>query len=162
MNLVYALALASATLIATPVLADFGGGSSTTVKPAPTGRAVTESSFVQGERLSKIGRYAEAIPLLQAAVAEDSRNADALNALGFSYRKLGNHKLAFDYYRQALAVDPRHRGASEYLGELYLETGDLPRAEERLAWLGRLCPGGCEEKDDLAQAVAAYKKKAKP
>jgi tetratricopeptide (TPR) repeat protein len=59
-------------------------------------------------------------------------------------------------YQKALAINPDHRGANEYLGELYLKTGDLEKARERLSKLQNLCPGGCEEYDDLKKAVGAY------
>ena len=64
---------------------------------------------------------------------------------------------AFDYYRRALAIEPRHLGANEYLGELYLETGELAKAEERLRELAIACPSGCEERDELSEAIDAYK-----
>ena len=48
-------------------------------------------------------------------------------------------------------------GANEYLGELYLETGELKKAEGRLAELVAACPSGCEEREELAEAIEAYK-----
>ena len=69
----------------------------------------------------------------------------------------GRIETAFDYYREALAIEPRHLGANEYLGELYLETDDLERAEERLGELAAACPSGCEERTELAEAIRAYK-----
>jgi hypothetical protein len=58
---------------------------------------------------------------------------------------------------QALAVNPDHRGANEYLGEAYLEINDLPKAEERLAHLINVCGQSCKETQELSKAVAAYK-----
>jgi len=55
-----------------------------------------------------------------------------------------------------LAIDPEHRGANEYLGELYLQTNDLAKAKERLNKLDDICYFGCEEFDDLKSAIAAY------
>jgi tetratricopeptide (TPR) repeat protein len=69
--------------------------------------------------------YVGAIPLLRKSVAADSRNADAYNLLGFSHRKLGQIDAALAHYGKALTLEPEHRGANEYLGELYLELGDL-------------------------------------
>ncbi len=62
---------------------------------------------------------------------------------------------ALTYYTKALALDPDHKGAREYLGELYVETGQLDKAKEQLVVLTRLCPTGCEELEDLQKAIAA-------
>jgi len=59
--------------------------------------------------------------------------------LGYSYRKLGNTAKAFKHYRIALRINPKHGGANEYLEELYLETGQLANAVERLAVLDKAC-----------------------
>ena len=78
--------------------------------------------------------------------------------LGFANRKLGRFETAVDYYRKALAIEPRHLGANEYPGELYLETGRArkgARAPRRAR--GAACPSGCEERDELAEAIAAYR-----
>ena len=61
------------------------------------------------------------------------------------------------YYNQALKLEPTHRGALEYSGELYLMLGQLPQAESRLATLTKVCSGACEELDDLKAAVAKFK-----
>ena len=61
------------------------------------------------------------------------------------------------YYDEALRIDPQHRGALEYSGELYLMTGNLPKAEERLATLDKACTFSCEEYRDLKRAVERYK-----
>jgi len=85
---------------------------------------------------------------------------DLQNYLGFSYRKLGQLDAAFEHYRRALELNPRHRGAHEYAGEAYLMIGDLARAEEHLAALRRICLLPCEELGDLEREVAAYRKRA--
>ena len=64
---------------------------------------------------------------------------------------------ALKHYKIALRLAPRHRGANEYLGELYLALGQLKKAEERLAVLDRACLFGCEEYTELKEAIAAYK-----
>ncbi|MCH7937281.1 MAG: tetratricopeptide repeat protein [Proteobacteria bacterium] len=108
------------------------------------------------EKAVKAGNYNRAIELLQKVVAGDSQNADAWNYLGFSQRKLKKFDQALGAYRKALAIDPEHRGANEYLGELYLRTGNLAKAKERLKKLDDVCTFGCEEFDDLKQAIKAY------
>jgi tetratricopeptide (TPR) repeat protein len=88
-------------------------------------------------------------------LAEAHQHADVYNLLGFALRKSGDYKTALTYYKKALDFDPEHKGAHEYLGELYAETGQLAKAREHLAILVRLCPQGCEEREDLEKAIAA-------
>jgi len=87
--------------------------------------------------------------------AETHQHADIYNLLGFCLRKTGDYANALTYYKKALDFDPAHKGAHEYLGELYVETGQLPKAKEHLVILERLCPNGCEEREDLQKAVEA-------
>ena len=102
----------------------------------------------------------------KAAIAEltpmlvTHQHADVYNLMGFSLRKSGDRKQAYTFYGKALDFDPEHKGALEYLGELYVETGQLDKARENLALLKKLCPGGCEELADLEQAVASAPSKA--
>jgi Flp pilus assembly protein TadD len=89
------------------------------------------------------------------ALVDPSPRADVYNLMGFAYRKLGDFAAGLTYYRKALELDPHHRSALEYLGELYVETGETGKAREILARLEQLCPQGCEERDDLTKAIAA-------
>jgi tetratricopeptide (TPR) repeat protein len=100
--------------------------------------------------------YSRAIPLLKKSIREKGEYADALNQLGFAYRKSGNWKVGMEYYLKALALEPNHLGANEYLGELYLEEEDLPNAEKQLATLKKAC-GKCDEYEELAEAIDDYK-----
>lgn len=119
-----------------------------------------DPNYAAARQLVEDGKYAEAIPLLEQVVAKDAKNADALNYLGYSNRQLGNNEVALTHYQAALALEPRHRGANEYLGELYLTLGELAKAEERLKVLDDACFFGCEEYSELKNAIAAYKAKA--
>ena len=112
--------------------------------------------YKQAEDLIDDEEYAKAIPLLQKSIQEKGEYADALNLLGYSNRKLGDKTKAMTYYTKALNLEPKHLGANEYLGELYLEMGDLPKAQERLAILKSAC-GDCEEFDDLEDEIQDYK-----
>ena len=96
------------------------------------------------------GALAELTPMLQT-----HQHADVYNLMGFSLRKTGDRKQAYTFYRKALDFDPQHKGTLEYLGELYVETGQLDKAREHVAQLRQLCPGGCEELADLEKAIAA-------
>ena len=69
-------------------------------------------------------------------------------------------ELAFTHYRRALQLNPRHRGAHEYIGEAYLMTNDLPKAEQHLGALQEICLIPCEEYEDLKKAIADYRRKA--
>jgi Flp pilus assembly protein TadD len=99
-----------------------------------------------------------------AAIAElkrlgDYGSADWNNLMGYAHRKSSPPDLeaAERYYNDALRIDPKHRGALEYSGELYLMKGDLARAEERLKALDKACFLPCEEYTDLKKAVERYK-----
>ena len=71
--------------------------------------------------------------------------------------KSGDLDNAFTHYKQALALDPKHQGAHEYIGEAYLKTGNLAKAEEHLAALSKLCPTGCEALEDLAEEIEKFR-----
>ena len=91
--------------------------------------------------------------------ANDPANADWNNLMGYSLRKSGAANAAESerYYNEALRIDPKHKGALEYSGELYLMMGDLPKAEQRLAALDKACFLPCSEHKELKNAVAKYK-----
>jgi len=122
-----------------------------------TSRAPADPDVVRAEKAIKEKNWDTAIELLNKAVKRDPKNADILNLMGFTERNRGNLDAAFKYYEQALAINPRHRGAHEYIGEAYLMAGDLAKAEEHLAKLDKLCFFPCEEYSDLKAAVATYK-----
>jgi cytochrome c-type biogenesis protein CcmH/NrfG len=165
---VLALAAVSAMSLATiDAFAAGGGGSmpspsmprpdtSPSSKPKPKDQA-RETDFQKAEYLIKAEKYEDAIPLLQSVVADNPRDADAWNYLGFASRKLNKNEEALGYYDKALKLDPKHKGAHEYLGELHLQMGNLAKAEEEFATLKTLCPTGCEELEDLEADITDYK-----
>jgi tetratricopeptide (TPR) repeat protein len=99
--------------------------------------------------------FKSALVDLTGMIDKGVQHADVYNLLGFSLRKTGDYTRALTFYLKALDFDPEHKGAHEYLGELYVETNRLPKAKEHLAILERLCPQGCEEREDLEKAIAA-------
>jgi Flp pilus assembly protein TadD len=102
-----------------------------------------------------------AITLLNKVTAAEPKNPEAFNLLGYSVRKSGDPKGALQYYNYALSLDPKHLGANEYIGEAYLQLGDLAKAEEHLKRLDDLCTFGCTEYTTLKNAIAAYKAQRK-
>ena len=81
------------------------------------------------------------------------QHADLYSLLGFSLRKSGDQKMAMTFYTKALEFNPDHKGALEYQGELFVEIGDLTKARLNAAKLAKLCPQGCEEREDLDKAI---------
>ncbi len=125
--------------------------------PAPEGAAsspAARAAYEQAERAVGQEDYRKAIGLLERVVNAEPRNADALNLLGYSHRKLGDLEGAVGYYERALAVEPAHKGALEYLGEAYAEKGQLDLARELRARLAKACPSGCAELVKLDAAIA--------
>lgn len=103
----------------------------------------------------KDGQWQRALDGFLAALKAEPANPDFHSGAGFAYRKLGRLEPSFRHYREALAIDPNHRGAHEYIGEAYLAAGDRAKAREHLAKLETICGRGCEEYKDLAAAIAA-------
>jgi len=98
-----------------------------------------------------------AITELDREARKDPNNADVHNLLGYSYRNAGQIDKAFSEYAVALKLDPKHKGAHEYVGVAYLIAKQPDKAKEHLAALKSICGDNCEETQDLAKAIAAYK-----
>jgi tetratricopeptide (TPR) repeat protein len=124
-----------------------------------------DRDYAAGVRAIKAGNYAAGIASLNLVVARDDRNADALNWLAYATRKAGDPAKSIPLYERALAIDPKHRGAHEYIGEAYLALDDVAKARQHLARLDSLCFFSCEEYRDLKKAILEYEAKrggAKP
>ena len=107
------------------------------------------------EKLIYKERYKKAIRKLKAAVKEEPGNADAWNLLGFASRKKGDLEQSAKAYGKALTIDPNHKDALEYQGELFLMQGDKAAADANLTQLMALCPDSCEQLEELKQAIVA-------
>ena len=118
-----------------------------------------DEDYAAGKQAMEKKNWTEAIRRYQMAAKRNPENADLQNYLGYSYRNVGQMDLAFKHYLRAIALDPRHRGAHEYIGEAYLMVKNLPKAEEHLAALEKICLLPCEELDDLRKKVAEYRKR---
>jgi tetratricopeptide (TPR) repeat protein len=77
--------------------------------------------------------------------------------MGFSERKMGKLDKSLEYYNKALAIQPNHLDANEYLGELYLDMKKVKKAEERLAVLDKACGGAFSEYMELKDKIAKFK-----
>jgi Flp pilus assembly protein TadD len=119
-----------------------------------------DADYAAGKAALDAKDWNAAIKALSSAALRDTRNADLQNDLGFAYRNAGQLDLAFQHYQRALQLNPRHRGAHEYIGEAYLLVNDLARAEAHLSALEKICPIPCEEYGDLQKAIAAYRQRA--
>ena len=148
------LARASLLLIA---IAAFAPAAAADPAEADPDLAKSDEDYAAGKRAVDKKDWAEAARLFQRAETRHPDNADLQNTLGFSYRNLKQYDAAFKHYRRAIELDPRHRGAHEYIGEAYLMTGDLAGAEKHLAALKSICLLPCEELTDLERAVAEYR-----
>jgi Flp pilus assembly protein TadD len=95
---------------------------------------------------------------LKAVVKAQPQNADAWNLLAYSERKTDKLDDAMVHYMKALSIDPKHRDAHEYIGELYLRLGDLEGAKKHLKRLDDICTFGCEQFDELKEAIEAHGK----
>jgi len=139
------------------VLADGGGGGgggggdgATTKKQAP--------EYTAGVQAIESKDFARAVTLLEVAVQRTPDDADAWNWLAYATRRSGEPAKSIPLYQKALALDARHLGAHEYIGEAYLALDNLPKAKEHLARLNRLCLFSCEQYRDLKKAVESYEK----
>jgi Flp pilus assembly protein TadD len=148
------LALAAALVVShvAPSLAD-----PLDIDPAAS---ALDPDYAAGKKALDAKDWNAAIRALSAAARRSPANADIQNYLGFAYRKSAKLDLAFKHYKQALSLDPRHRGAHEYIGEAYLMKGDLKSAEKHLAALREICLLPCEELTDLEREIAKHVKKS--
>jgi len=136
----------------------FAADSGPTVASQPS----TSERMVKARDAIKNKEWQRALTELNAAAKSDPRNPDIHTLLGFSYRKQATPDLprAFEHYKTALSLNPKHKGALEYIGEAYLMDKKPAEAEKQLAELEKVCGNKtCEEYADLSKAIADYKAK---
>ncbi|MGZ5268688.1 MAG: tetratricopeptide repeat protein, partial [Caldimonas sp.] len=120
-------------------------------------RVVNDADYKAAMAAVKASDWSQVIKRMSAYAARNPGDADAWNELGHAHRKTGDLDSAFKEYAKALQIDPKHRNAHEYLGEAYLQAGDLARAEAELHALDSLCLLPCEQYSDLKEQVRRYK-----
>jgi tetratricopeptide (TPR) repeat protein len=145
--------LIGATLLAfsAAALAAGGGGGS-------SGGANEDPVVVAAKAAIEKKDWAGAQAGLKQALASKPNNADYHNLYAYSMRKGPNPDmdLVFKHYNEALRINPKHTGAHEYIGEAYLQVGNVVKAKEHLAALNKICFFGCEEYTDLKKDIAEY------
>jgi tetratricopeptide (TPR) repeat protein len=102
--------------------------------------------------LAKDERYEEALAVLD--LLQDPNTAVALNCRGYATRKLGRVEEGIGYYLKSVALDPDYAQVREYLGEAYVQNGDIAAAMAQLRVIERICGTSCEGYTDLAEAIA--------
>ncbi len=109
----------------------------------------------KGKTEKAIKKYKKAQKLLITSNKKKPLQADTLNYLGFTTRKLGDYKNGEKYYLLGLEIDPKHIGINEYLGELYVATNRIDLAKKRLEILSSC---NCEEYVELKEIIDGNKK----
>ena len=142
----------------TSLAAMSGGSSSSTTSYSSSssddsGPYSPTSRFKDINKLIKLEKFAEAHKMLKSLKKVNTDEADRLNLLGFTARKSGDLDSAGDYYEQALALNPRHTGALEYQGELYIQLGKIELAKANLAKIDKICWLPCNAERELKKAI---------
>jgi tetratricopeptide (TPR) repeat protein len=137
--------LMSSTLFAAG--GDGGGSSDASLYDEAVKLVKRAGNLERKEKLDKAKKlYSQAFTKLEKAYKKDTNNPDILNYMGFTSRKIGNFDVAEKFYLQGLNIKPNHNGINEYLGELYVQTNRIDKANERLAVL-KNC--NCDEYSEL-------------
>jgi tetratricopeptide (TPR) repeat protein len=140
----------SVAMLAAPDPVARAASSDSASSPAQT----AQPGYADAKAEVAAGNYKRAIAILATVVEADQGNADAWNLLGYSSRKLGRMDKAARYYEIALRLNPAHRGALEYQGEMFIQTGAFDKAKANLNKLKKIC-GSCEESSELEAQLAA-------
>ena len=154
--------LLASLLVLTFIQPSFSAGSSGDSSASKTDYEKAVKYVKQAKKYEEKGktdkaqkRYKKAQKLLITSNTEIPNKADTLNYLGFTTRKLGDFETGEKYYLEGLAIEPNHIGINEYLGELYVATGRIDLAKERLNIL-KSC--NCEEFEELKEIIEGKKK----
>ena len=156
-------ALAAAVFFAPSVLLAAGGGGGGGSSVGSMGTRASDPVLEAAGTAIQMENWPQAQALFKELIARDPNDAEFHNMYAYALRKGPNPdmSLVFQHYNEALRLDPKHRGANEYLGEAYLQIGNLPKAKEQLATLDKICFLPCKEYSDLKQHIADYEAKQK-
>ena len=150
------LILLSSLIISTNLIAAGGDGGGGSGGNGDTKEALYDDAVKLVKRAGKLEKkekterakklYTQAFKKLEKALKTDKKNPDVLNYMGFTSRKIGNFQEAEQFYLKGLSIKPDHNGINEYLGELYVQTNRIDKANERLEVL-KNC--NCKEYGEL-------------
>ena len=128
-----------------------GGYEKTSFYKAGKKMVIRAKKLEKKDKIEKAKKlYLKAYDKFEKAYAKDKKNPDILNYLGFTLRKTGSLEKAEKFYLEGLRLDAGHLGINEYLGELYVQTGRIELAKERLQVLNG-CK--CEEYEELKELI---------
>ncbi len=141
--------LISSTLLAAG--GDSGGSSDASLYDEAVKLVKRAGKLERKEKLDKAKKlYSQAFSKLEKAHKKNKKDPDILNYMGFTSRKVGNFEIAEKFYLQGLSIKPNHNGINEYLGELYVQTNRIDKANERLEIL-KNC--NCDEYKELGLII---------
>jgi cytochrome c-type biogenesis protein CcmH/NrfG len=118
----------------------------------------TDPELSKARQLIDKKDWPSAITALESYTRANPSNADGFNLLGYGLRNLKRYDESLVAYKQALKLEPSHRGAHEYIGVAYIQMGQLDKAKEHLDALDKICLFSCEEYRDLKKAYEEAKK----
>lgn len=121
--------------------------------PAPAG-----SDMGKAKAQIEQNDWPAAVARLEKYVKDNPSDPDGFNLLGYSLRQLKRYPEAIQHYKEALRLDPQHRGALDYLGQAYVQLKELDKAKELLASLDKICGPQCEQYLELKKAIAKAEK----
>jgi tetratricopeptide (TPR) repeat protein len=169
---ILAAALLASPILATSAFSAGDGGSGGTVSKCKDGKVWDkkqqkcvvpkqgmlddDSIYEAGRDLAMAGRYGEAITVL--GLAADKTDPRILNYLGYSHRKSGRIQVGLGYYQEALRINPDYTLVREYLGEAYIQLGDVASAKNQLSEIEKRCGTGCKEYTALSEQLANFHK----
>ena len=145
-----------------------GGGGSSSYGSSSSGSSSGGSSLSSGDMLKAMQlknglgsiekllyskQFSQALIQVRLLDNKYPDNADINNYFGFIYRKMGQYGKSGQYYKKALQLEPRHKGALEYQGELFIKTNKRELAEKNLALLKNICGTSCPEYKKLEKAL---------
>ncbi|MGI9480779.1 MAG: tetratricopeptide repeat protein [Hyphomicrobiales bacterium] len=125
------------------------------IKAIPENPGTDDEIYHAGYWLATNGRYKAAIDMLYRA--ENQNDPRILNYLGFAHRKLGKVEEGLSYYRRALAIKPDYVLAREYMGEAFLQIGNIAAAQNQLSEIEKRCGTACPSYVELAGLIKSAK-----
>ena len=154
----FRLLLTVCLLISSLAFASGGGGGGSGGGSSNRSDTPRDLELEKAQAAIALKDWVAALAVLEPYTVANPRNADGFNLLGYSLRNQKKYDESLVAYKQALTLNPKHKGAHEYIGEAYIQMGQLDKAKEHLAILDKLCFFSCEEYRDLKKSIAQAQK----